>query len=69
MVRAHGRLSIRFLDLCRLFNLTADGAWQILKGDDWRPEYDMDAERRRRLSLIRQALARRETDTAEMKSE
>lgn len=59
-VRAHGRMKgLRFLALCRLFNLTADGAWEILRGDDWRPEYDMDAERERRLKLIRQAVQAR----------
>lgn len=55
-VRAHGRIeNLRFNDLCRLFNLTADGAWEILKGDVWRPEYDMHSERQRRLELIRAA--------------
>jgi len=55
-VRAHAKLDLRFADLCKLFNLTAEGAWQVVvKGDDWRPEYDMDRERERRLILIREA--------------
>lgn len=57
MVRSHARLKMRIADLCGLFNLTADGAWEIVvKGNDWRPEYDFDQERRRRLDLIRAAL-------------
>jgi hypothetical protein len=55
-VRAHAKLDLRFADLCKLFNLTAEGVWQIVvKGDDWRLEYDMDRERERRLVLIREA--------------
>jgi hypothetical protein len=59
-VRSHGKLKLRFRDLCYLFNLTADGAWEILKGDIWRPEYDMDVERGRRLNLIRHIIKLRE---------
>lgn len=54
MVRRHGRIpNLPFLSLCRLFGLTANGAWEILKGGDWRPEYSLEAERARRLELIR----------------
>lgn len=56
MVRAHGKIdNLSYCELCRIFNLTANGAWEILKGDEWRPEYSMDAERERRLSMIRDA--------------
>lgn len=36
-VREHRKFSIA--DLCKVFNLTEDGAIAVLKGDDWRPEY------------------------------
>lgn len=57
-VRTHGKMNLEFLDLCNLFNLTANGAWKILKGDDWRPDYDMDQEKERCLALIRDAVER-----------
>lgn len=56
MVRSHAKIeNLSYSELCRIFNLTANGAWEILKGDDWRPEYSMDAERERRLCLLREA--------------
>ena len=38
-VRVHREQSIQ--ELRRLFNLTEDGTVAILRGDDWRPEYNV----------------------------
>ena len=38
-VRQHREFSIP--DLRKLFNLTENGLVAILKGDDWRPEYNV----------------------------
>lgn len=60
LVRNHAKIpELRYAELCRLFNLTSEGLWEILKGSDWKPEHDMNAERELRLELIRAESAKR----------
>lgn len=39
-VRAHQVNTRNIHQLCRIFSLTEEGAWKILNGDEWRPEYE-----------------------------
>lgn len=42
MVRNHGQSGKLNDDvLCKLFCLTKEGLYSILRGNDWRPEYDV----------------------------
>lgn len=44
MVRSHQRLFAGVDGLCGLFALTSTGAFAIIGGDDWRPEYSTKEE-------------------------
>jgi hypothetical protein len=39
-VRDHARSGCQLGEVCRLFHLTESGAESILRGADWKPEYE-----------------------------